>query len=99
MFYLSFSRNTNLSPDHTSSTAQTFTSTSPFFNPISRAMFSFTSVLIPEAPLGQEIHLTELSGLFLKGAHEQPPDRLALFLRVRDTLQRVEEGYKSCARL
>src|SRR5215510_10022685 len=52
----SFNRNTNFNPDHTSSTAHTFTSTKPFFSPISRATFSFKLVLILEAPFGHEIH-------------------------------------------
>src|SRR5215471_19580547 len=51
----SFNRNTNFNPDHTSSTAHTFTSTKPFFSPISRATFSFKLVLILEAPFGHEI--------------------------------------------
>src|SRR5437016_12284848 len=51
----SFNRNINFSPDHTSSTAHTFTSTKPLLNPISRTTFSFTSVLTFDAPLGHEI--------------------------------------------
>src|SRR6185437_11641369 len=48
-------RKTNFKPDHTSSTTQTFTSTSPLRSPISRAMFSFKSVGTFEAPFGHEI--------------------------------------------
>src|SRR5687767_12519361 len=49
-------RYTNFNPDHVSSTAQIFTSTRPFFNPISRTMFSVRSVGTPDAFLGQLIH-------------------------------------------
>src|SRR5260370_10280934 len=51
-----FSRITNFSPDHVSSIAQTFTSTSPKPSPVSRTRFSFRSVGLPEAFLGQAIH-------------------------------------------
>jgi hypothetical protein len=50
----SLTRITNLSPDQTSFTAQTFTSTSPAAKPISRTLFSSTSVATPEVFLGQE---------------------------------------------
>src|SRR5690242_2960453 len=51
----SFKRYTNFSPDQVSSTAHTFTSTSPSPRPISRIEFSLRSVAIPEVFLGQEI--------------------------------------------
>src|SRR5437588_11234802 len=60
----SFNRYTNFSPDQTSSTAQTFTSTNPFLNPISRTTFSFKSVFTLEAPLGQEIQSVPASSRF-----------------------------------
>src|SRR5690348_13257250 len=56
-FYLSPSRNINFNPDQVSSTAQTFTSTSPFFNPKSRIMFSSRSVAIPDDFFGHDIHI------------------------------------------
>ena len=46
---LSITRNTNFNPDQVSSTAQTFTSTSPDFRPISRTTCSLTSVTIFDA--------------------------------------------------
>src|ERR1044071_2327872 len=52
----SLTRTTNFRPDHTSSTAQTFTSTSPSFNPKARITFSSRSVRILDDFLGQEIH-------------------------------------------
>lgn len=52
----SFVRKTNLSPDHTSSTAQTFTSTKPADKPKSRIIFSSKSVGTLEDFLGQETH-------------------------------------------
>src|SRR6476619_6879768 len=54
-FGRSFSRKTNLSPDQTSSTAQTLTSTIPFAIPISRTTFSVKSVATPDAFFGHEI--------------------------------------------
>src|SRR3979490_3296379 len=50
----SFNRNMNFSPDQTSSTAQTFTSTSPLFSPKSRMLFSSRSVGTLADFLGQE---------------------------------------------
>src|SRR5208283_1388609 len=52
----SFSRRTNFRPDHTSVTAQTFTSTSPADNPIPRILFSSKSVATPELFFGQLAH-------------------------------------------
>src|SRR5207302_8757858 len=51
----SLSRKTNLSPDQTSSTAQTFTSTIPSESPMSRTMFSVRSIATPEDFFGHEI--------------------------------------------
>ena len=48
---------TNLSPDHVSSTAQTFTSTSPACRPIRRTSLPFKSLATPDAALGHEIHI------------------------------------------
>src|SRR6266511_2127452 len=47
---------TFLSPDHVSSTAQTFTSTRPLARACARMMFSSRSVGTPEARLGHAIH-------------------------------------------
>src|SRR6185369_12143183 len=47
-------RNTNLSPDQTSSTAQTLTSTKPSDKPSSRTTLSVRSVFTPDAFFGQE---------------------------------------------
>src|SRR5262249_1054614 len=52
----SLSRMTNFSPDQISSMAQTFTSTSPKPNPVSRTRFWSKSVGRPEALLGHAIH-------------------------------------------
>src|SRR2546425_7507068 len=52
----SFNRRTNLRPDHTSSTAATFTSTRPCASPMARITFSVRSVGTPDALLGHEIH-------------------------------------------
>src|ERR1700729_1401583 len=52
----SFVRRTNFNPDHTSVTAQTFTSTKPGRNPISRTAFSSRSVVTPELFFGQLTH-------------------------------------------
>jgi hypothetical protein len=52
----SFIRRTNFNPDHTSVTAQTFTSTKPACNPISRTAFSSRSVVTPELFFGQLTH-------------------------------------------
>src|ERR1700722_11882883 len=49
----SFTRRTNFNPEQTSVTAQTFTSTRPAANPISRTACSSTSVGTPELFLGQ----------------------------------------------
>src|SRR5207253_9035641 len=54
-FGRSFSRKTNLSPDQTSSTAQTFISTIPLASPMSRTTFSFRSVATREDFFGHEI--------------------------------------------
>src|SRR5205085_1014740 len=54
--YRSFTRRTNLSPDHTSSTAATFTSTRPCPSPIARITSSVRSVATPDDFLGHEIH-------------------------------------------
>src|SRR5579862_10035090 len=51
-----FSRITNFSPDHTSLTAQTFTSTNPAAKPILRTSSSVRSVATPEDFLGQLTH-------------------------------------------
>src|SRR5262249_7852728 len=50
----SFKRKTNFSPDHTSSMAQTFTSTIPFARPISRTIFSLRSLGTPEVFFGHD---------------------------------------------
>jgi len=47
-------RNINLSPDQTSSTAQTLTSTRPSDNPSSRTTLSVRSVFTPDAFFGHE---------------------------------------------
>src|SRR5262249_59507057 len=52
----SLSRMTNFSPDQVSSMAQTFTSTRPKPNPVSRTRFSFKSVGRPDALFGHAIH-------------------------------------------
>src|ERR1700736_1230525 len=52
----SFTLITNFSPDHTSFTAQTFTSTRPASSPILRTSFSFRSVAMPDVFLGQLTH-------------------------------------------
>src|SRR5207245_4248411 len=52
----SFTRRTNLSPDHTSSTAATFTATRPCASPIARITSSVRSVATPHARLGHELH-------------------------------------------
>src|SRR5689334_2861898 len=57
----SFKRYTNFSPDQVSSTAHTFTSTSPSPRPISRIKFSLRSVAFPEVFLGQEIQSEPLA--------------------------------------
>lgn len=54
--YRSATLNTNFSPDHTSSTAHTFTSTSPLFRPKSLILFSSRSVGTLAAFLGHDIH-------------------------------------------
>src|SRR4051812_47964927 len=46
---------TNFNPDHTSSIAQTLTSTRPSSNPWSRMTFSLRSLSTPELFFGQEI--------------------------------------------
>jgi len=48
---------TNFNPDHTSSTAHTFTSTNPDFNPKSRMLVSSRSVATPEDFFGHEIQI------------------------------------------
>jgi hypothetical protein len=48
----SLSRKTNLSPDHTSSTAQILTSTNPAASPIVLTVFSERSVVTPELFFG-----------------------------------------------
>src|SRR6185295_414461 len=48
---------TSFKPDQVSSTAQTLMSTRPFFKAISRTTFSFTSVGILEAALGQDTQI------------------------------------------
>ena len=50
------SRRTSLSPDHTSSTAATFTSTRPVGRAIARTTSSVMSVATPDDFLGHEIH-------------------------------------------
>src|ERR1035438_6583987 len=52
----SFTRRTNFNPDQTTVTAHTFTSTKPASSPISRTLFSSTSVATPELLLGQLTH-------------------------------------------
>src|SRR4051812_10355504 len=69
IFGRSFRRKTNFRPDHVSSIAQTFTSTSPPANPSSRTTFSFKSLLIPDAFFGQEIQSMP-SGLSFAAARE-----------------------------
>jgi hypothetical protein len=54
-YFLSFTRITNFNPDHVSSIAQTFTSTSPHSNPTRRTTSSVRSVGRPLAFLGQPI--------------------------------------------
>src|SRR5207245_5167701 len=49
-------RRTNLSPDHTSSTAATFTSTRPCASPITRITSSVRSVATPDTFFGHELH-------------------------------------------
>src|SRR5437879_3654522 len=51
----SFARYTSFSPDHVSSTAQTFTSTRPWAKATARTTSSVRSVVTPAARFGQEI--------------------------------------------
>src|SRR6266516_6058927 len=59
-----FSRRiSNFNPDHVSSTAQTFMSTNPSGNAISRITSSVTSVEIPEDFFGHETQIAPLSDI------------------------------------
>src|ERR1700730_5150001 len=53
----SLSRKTNLSPDHTSSTAQILTSTNPAASPIALTVFSERSVVTPELFFGHDTQI------------------------------------------
>ena len=63
-FGRSLSRYTNFRPDQTSSMAQIFTSTRPAAKPMSRTIFSLTSVCTPEVFFGQEIQIIPFAFIF-----------------------------------
>jgi len=57
-------RTTSFSPDHTSSTAHTFTSTSPSGSATSRTTSSVTSVATFDAFFGHDTHTTASARIF-----------------------------------
>ena len=75
-----------MSPDHTSSTAHTFTSTRPVARPMVRTTSSLRSVATPDAPLGQEIHNVP-SGVTRKGNAGGPLDFIQFITREKRALE------------
>ena len=64
--YLAVRRIINFNPDHTSSTAQTFTSTRPIGSARSRIVSSVILLVTPELFFGQETQITPPGTIFFR---------------------------------